>query len=329
VRRSYSNYYIPYYVELVVLKTGRSGASGATPPVRCWSYGTQNTHVRFYVHTLLPLAFIEFVAQLLACKLVPLGFCVHWLTEERGQQQSKMENGTLHELLNTISSLHQWECTLNFPDLRCPEGFVNLCWIQVPGNSNFPAGCYYCFDDKLYGEGLNSAKKLVNDIYQSARKSGFTLIIGSSDSNRIGDLWMKRIRLVCKRAKVYEESKLAEINNQKESTGLMALSDISNTDDTTKKRRKTLTQRATCADEKCQFQITLYLHKYHNKWYIKLSSDTPALHLGHRELLPNEIATSSKMLLAADIDTLKMHSSIHLSSTLIRWMIIWFCFHHK
>ena len=78
-----------------------------------------------------------------------------------------MEHGTVHELLNTISSLYQWECALNFPDLRCPEGIVNLCCNQVPDNSNFPAGCYYCFDEKLYGEGLSSEKQLVNDVYHS------------------------------------------------------------------------------------------------------------------------------------------------------------------
>ena len=98
-------------------QTGLPVQFTSATPVRCWSYGTQHTHVRYYVHSLLPLAFIEFVAQLLACKLMPLAFCVHWLTEERGQQQRKMEHGTLHELMNTISSLYQWECTLKFPDL--------------------------------------------------------------------------------------------------------------------------------------------------------------------------------------------------------------------
>ena len=227
-----------------------------------------------------------------------------------------MEHGTLHELLNNISSLYQWECTLNFPDLRCPEGIVNLSCNQVPDNSNFPAGCYYCFDEKLYGEGLSSEKQLVNDVYHSARKSGFSLIIGSSDTKRIADIWAKRIRLVCKRAKVYGGSKLAELNQQKQSTGLMALSDISNTEDATnKKRRKTLTHRAVCTEEKCPFQITLYLHKYNNKWYVKSSTDSPALHLGHRKLPPEEIVPSTKMLLAADINTIKIYSSIHLTST--------------
>jgi hypothetical protein len=53
------------------------------------------------------LAFTEYVAQLLACKVVPLAFCVNLLTEAQGQQQSKMEHGTLHELLNTISSFYK------------------------------------------------------------------------------------------------------------------------------------------------------------------------------------------------------------------------------
>ena len=119
-----------------------------------------------------------------------------------------MEHGTLHELLYNVRSLYQWEFLLIFPDLRCPEGFVNLCCNQVPNNSNFPAGCYYCFDEKLYGEGLSSEKQLVNDVYHSARKSGFSLIIGSSDTN------LKNLSITASDAVKFKLKKSFDVKNK-------------------------------------------------------------------------------------------------------------------
>jgi len=108
----------------------------------------------------------------------------------------------LKEVLQNVTSLYTWDCSLVFPDKRYPDGVIDLCaYLKKPTNIlraqiSMPTNFFYCFDDSLYDNEIDSEQKLVKDLINAARNSGFPLTVRSSTTEQVGALWAKRNCLV-------------------------------------------------------------------------------------------------------------------------------------
>lgn len=230
----------------------------------------------------------------------------------------------LKEVLQNVTSLYTWDCSLVFPDKRYPDGVIDLCaYLKKPTNIlraqiSMPTNFFYCFDDSLYDNEIDSEQKLVKDLINAARNSGFSLTVRSSTAEHVGALWAKKILLGCKKGRIYNGKKVQELENNFKSNGNMMapLRDVSNSDTCNKKRRKTSTGRATCSDNTCPFTFSIFLHASEKRWYLKASTrSSPEIHLNHRKLHIEELPTSTKLLTAGDIEKLNIYSTVHLTST--------------
>jgi len=236
-----------------------------------------------------------------------------------------MDAIVLKEVLDNINSLHTWECMLNFVDGRHPDGYTDICQYLynnhcnttalVGSTASFTKNCFYYFDTNIYGDGIDSEEKLVKDLINTARSSGFKLVVRNSKAKNVALPWTKKILLACSRGIKYQGNKLHELERNNKSGDQMVLCEITDVDNGNKKKRKTFTTRAICADDLCPFSFSIFLHGSEKRWYIiSTPNEHPSQHRGHRKLQLDEIRTSTN-LESTDIEKLNLYNSMHLTST--------------
>ena len=93
-----------------------------------------------------------------------------------------MEQTVLDELLRDVTSLFTWESSLDFVDIRFPDGVVDLCQYLnnnqsttniSPNAINFPTNCHYFFDESCYGDGVGKLNSL-NWAFAKRQRSNVT-----------------------------------------------------------------------------------------------------------------------------------------------------------
>ena len=130
-----------------------------------------------------------------------------------------MDAIVLKEVLdNIINSMHTWECMLTFVDGRHPDGYTDICQYLyndhcntaalVGSTASFTKNCFYYFDTNIYGDGIDSEEKLVKDLINTARSSGFKLVVRNSKAKNVALPWTKKILLACSRGIKYQGNKL-------------------------------------------------------------------------------------------------------------------------
>jgi hypothetical protein len=89
-------------------------------------------------------------------------------------------------------------------------------------------------------------------------------------------------------------------------------------------RRKTTSKRCIEKENCCPFRIVIALHSTNHRWYVKLldlsrcenlRTDRPHTHLGHPQIIPDHLASSTKLLTQEDLDSIKNYTELHFTSS--------------
>ena len=261
------------------------------------------------------------------------------------------------ELDRHVSTLTNWECEFMFPDTRHPSKQVDLCrflhkdFVRCPDDlpsieelGNYPENSVYRFESAVYGRGIDSMKTLRADLFEAARRSGFTLTTDSF-RNRVNPNVTRELLLSCARHSPYKAHRgmqgctPSKLDTQQHTSVLIAgvsVQNIRRKGVGTRKRndsgvgndrpqstphaRKTVTSHPLVKNNCCPFELSVFLAAKDHQWYLRLSTRQlpkdccPRTHLGHGKADADHLTSKSTFIAEEARESLNQYCRTHLSA---------------